>query len=85
MLIYKHHHQTRNILENYIVIEGFKQVQDYNQREETFGRQGLLVKVCLFKTVVGVRVVPRGTRDHWVNPLQFFQCLHVGYSFKEVY
>ena len=57
-----------------------------NQRDNSFGKKGFLVNICWFKIDVEIREVPRGEREHRVNPRQeYIHYPYVDYNFKILY
>ena len=45
----------------------------------------VVVTVWCFKSVAGIWVDHRCTKDHWFNPFYFFQLLYIGYRCKCLY
>ena len=64
LLGYKHYHRIRNIFKRCIVIKVCFTNTSVKSKRNQFGREGLVVKVWWFKTVIGIRVGPRGTNVH---------------------
>ena len=59
--------------------------QVQNKRGDSFYRQGFPVIVWWFKTVAGIIVVPRGTKECWVNQLHFLKSTLVSDLKENIY